>query len=252
MAHREPPLYMRVAEQLRERIRKGELSPGDPVPTERDLAKAHKISRGTAVKALDVLVSEGLVTAGTTRAGRRVQDRQVLAIHASRSEQMDHRKTAGVDAWVSDIQAYGHTPGQTIEVSVVPATAEIAEYLRVGEGERVVVRRRLRTVNGRPFNRSDSYYSMSLTGQVPEILDPADVTQGVIALMAERGIEQTHYEDRLRWRPPTPEEAQTLRLGPGVSVLIQARIGFAGDEVVRITRQVWPGDTIEIIYELPA
>lgn len=222
------------------------------MPTERELAEEHQVSRGTAVKALDLLVSEGLVTTGATRAGRRVQDRQAISIYASRSERMNHRRTAGVDAWVSDTEANGFSADQEIEVSVESASTEMADYLAIAAGDRVVVRKRVRTIDGRPAGRSDSYYPMRMTDTVPEILDPADVPQGVIALMAERGLEQTRYEDRLRGRPPTPEEAQALHLPPGVSVLVQDRIGFANDQVVRVTRQVWPGDSVELVYELPA
>ncbi|WP_116247737.1 GntR family transcriptional regulator [Nocardiopsis sp. FIRDI 009] len=249
---RNEPLYTRPADWVREQIRTGKLRPGENTPTERELASRFNVSRATAARALDLLVNEGLISPGNSRAGRRVRDTRVLAIHASRSESVDHRRTAGVDAWVSDTQAYGLVPGQSIRVEVVPAAPEMAAYLQVENGAPVAVRRRLRTLDGDPSNVSDSYYPMSLTQEIPEILDPADVPQGVIALMAERGFAQTNYVDRLRWRPPTPEEAQLLRIGSGVSVLTQTRIGYMDDQVVRVTEQIWPGDRIELVYELPA
>ncbi|MFE3457396.1 GntR family transcriptional regulator [Nocardiopsis aegyptia] len=252
MTLREPPLYAQVAELLREKIRSGDLAPGELVPTERDLARDQQISRGTAVRALEQLVTEGLITPGSTRAGRRVRDLRILPIHASRSEQIDHRKAAGVDAWVSDSQEHGRAPGQQIEVGVVHADSEIAGYLGLNEGESVAVRRRLRTLDGEPSNLADTYYPMNIVQEVAEILDPADVPQGVVALMAERGLVQTRYRDHLRWRPPTPEEARKLRIGAGVSVLVQHRIGYVGDRPVKVSRHTWPGDTIELIYELPA
>lgn len=249
---RNEPLYVKPANWLREQIRSGELSPGQTAPTERELAERFQVSRATAARAIEVLVNEGLVSGGNSRAGRKIRDGRVLPIHASRSETLDRRRTAGVDAWVSDIQEHGLTPGQTIRVEVVPASDTMASYLRVSTGDPVAVRRRLRTLDGEPNNMSDSYYPMRLTQQVPEILDPADVPQGVIALMSERGIIQDRYTDRLRWRPPTPEEAQLLEIGSGVSVLVQTRISYADDDVVRVTEQTWPGDRIELVYELPA
>ncbi|WP_379874337.1 GntR family transcriptional regulator [Marinactinospora rubrisoli] len=252
MGHREPPLYAQVADAIRTQIRTGELPPGALVPTERDLAQERGVSRGTAVRAIEQLVSEGLVTAGSTRAGRRVRDRRVLPIHASRTENLDHRRTSGVDAWVSDTQAHGRTPGQHIEVAVVAASREVAEWLDLSEGEAVAVRRRLRTLDGQPSNLADTYYPMDIAQAVPEILDPTDVKQGVIALMAACGYEQVRYVDRLQWRPPTPEEAAKLHIGSGVSVLTQWRTGYTEGRPVKLTRSVWPGDTIELIYELPA
>src|SRR5690606_21672267 len=50
------PLYAQVADELRQRIRSGELPPGSLVPANRDLAAAQGISRGTAEKAISLLV----------------------------------------------------------------------------------------------------------------------------------------------------------------------------------------------------
>ncbi|HLU98905.1 MAG TPA: GntR family transcriptional regulator [Thermobifida alba] len=246
------PIYLQVADDLRERIRQGDLAPGDLMPTERDLARERGISRGTATRAIEVLVTEGLVTPGSTRAGRRVRDRRILAVHASRTELLDHRTTAGVDAWVSDTKEAGRQPGQSIDVGVETASPDIAKWLEIPEGAPVAVRRRLRTLDGQPSNRADTYYPMDLAQEIPEILDPADVPEGVIALMAKRGYRQVRYVDRLQWRPPTPEEASALRIGSGVAVLTQWRTGYTEDRPVKLTRSLWPGDTIELIYELQA
>ncbi|MGI5122737.1 GntR family transcriptional regulator [Marinactinospora thermotolerans] len=252
MARTDPPLYMQVAEALRERIRTGDLAPGDLLPTERDLAAQRKISRATAVRALEMLVSEGLVTTGNTRAGRRVRDLRILPVHASQTERVERRRAAGVDAWVADTRDAGRAPGQTIDVGVVTADAEIAAALQVAEGEPVAVRRRLRTLDGEPSNTAHTYYPMAIADGFPAILNPTDVRPGVIAMMAEGGYVLTHFVDRLRWRPPTPEEAQTLRIGQGTAVLIQTRVGYIEERPVHLTRTTWPGDTIELVYELPA
>lgn len=247
------PLYLRPASWVREQVREGNLAPGAAVPTERDLAEKFQVSRATAARALEVLVNEGLITQGYSRAGRTVRDRRILPIHASQSEAMDHRRTAGIDAWVSDVRAHGREPDQSIDVGVVPADSRVAQWLDVEEGRPVAVRRRLRTVDGMASNRADTYYPMELAQEIPEILDPSDVPQGVIALMAERGYVQVRYVDRLEWRPPTPEEARELGIGAGTSVLIQWRTGYTDENLaVKLTRTLWPGDTVQLVYELPA
>lgn len=252
MSMKPPPLYAQIAEHLRERIRSGELPPGALMPTERDLAAERGIARSTAVRALETLVSEGLVSTGQGRAGRRVRDLRVMRIHASVSERLDRRLGAGTDAWVTDTTEAGRVPGQTVDVGVVSAGPEVARLMQVEPGESVAVRRRLRTVDGDPSNTSDTYYPMSIAKEIPEILDPKDVQPGVIALMAERGYQLTRFSDELRFRPPTPEEAQTLRIGQGTSVGVQWRTGYVGDQAVHLTRTVWPGDTIALVYSLPA
>src|SRR6266446_2674754 len=54
-----PTLQDQLARQIRERIRSGDLAPGDPLPSTRDLATELKVSRNTAVYAYERLISEG-------------------------------------------------------------------------------------------------------------------------------------------------------------------------------------------------
>lgn len=55
------PLYKQLGESLVERIRSGELKPGDRVPSENDLVKQRGVSRITARQALAELAHEGWV-----------------------------------------------------------------------------------------------------------------------------------------------------------------------------------------------
>ena len=54
------PPYQRIAADLRRRIESGELAPGDMVPSITRLTQEYGVSKGTAVKALDVLRRAGL------------------------------------------------------------------------------------------------------------------------------------------------------------------------------------------------
>jgi GntR family transcriptional regulator len=55
------PKYAQLAAILRERIRGGELAPGDPVPSETELEQEYELARGTIRKAIAVLRDEGLI-----------------------------------------------------------------------------------------------------------------------------------------------------------------------------------------------
>jgi GntR family transcriptional regulator/MocR family aminotransferase len=63
-----PTLQDQLARQIRERIRSGELAPGDTLPSTRDLATELKVSRNTAVYAYERLISEGFLQS-SPRAG---------------------------------------------------------------------------------------------------------------------------------------------------------------------------------------
>ncbi len=55
------PRYYQVYVSLEERIRAGELGPGDALPSERQLAVDYGVSRITIVKSLDMLVDDALI-----------------------------------------------------------------------------------------------------------------------------------------------------------------------------------------------
>ena len=251
MTDRAAASYHDVADELRRQITAGELPPGAPVHSQTELGKRYGIGPGTARMALDALVSEGLITGGRGR-GRQVRNRSPLVVYASVTESVERRMAAGVDAWVTDVKEQHRTPGQVITVEIVRAGAGVARWLEVSEGDLVAVRRRVRTVDGEPDNLNDTYYPMDLAQAMPEILNPADVPQGIIALMRERGYVQVRYVDALTWRPPTPAETGRLQLPRGVAVLEQTRTGYTADRPVKVTVTTWPGDSHTMLYELPA
>src|SRR6201999_3774661 len=55
------PLYQQLQRALRQAIESRILSPDDALPPERDLASDFAVSRITVRKAIDVLVSEGML-----------------------------------------------------------------------------------------------------------------------------------------------------------------------------------------------
>lgn len=54
------PLYQQVAGILRERIECGDLAPDRPLPSIAHLVQEFGVARGTAIKAVHLLVDEGL------------------------------------------------------------------------------------------------------------------------------------------------------------------------------------------------
>ena len=55
------PLYQRLRDQLAEQIANNRWRPGEAIPTEAALSAEHQLSTGTVRKAIDALVSEGVL-----------------------------------------------------------------------------------------------------------------------------------------------------------------------------------------------
>ncbi|GGK10673.1 transcriptional regulator [Pilimelia anulata] len=245
------PVYQQIADALRARITSGELAPGQQIPTEGELAQSWGVARQTVVKGIDVLVAEGLVERRRP-IGAFVRARQSMTYRPqAESEAEGHPLSPEMDRFSRDIAADGRTPSQTIEVSLVPAAPDVASRLQVDEGTVVVVRRRVRSINGEPVNINDSYYPLDVA-QDSDAMTPTDIVRGINKVIAERGYPQVRAIDEIYVRMPTPEQAARLQLTPGTPVAVHYVTGYtAKGRPVRCAVNVLPGDQHVIVLERP-
>ncbi|WP_031163150.1 GntR family transcriptional regulator [Streptosporangium roseum] len=239
-------LYQLVASELRRTIYSGALGPGDQLPTEAELMLSHQVSRNTVRLALGELVNEGLVTR-TPRRGTVVRERRPLLIHPQR-ELRPQRETREAFAWA--VSQEGRAPSQEIEVAIVQPVEEIASRLELPDEELAVVRRRLRFVDGQPYNTNDSYFPLALVAD-SEITRPGDITRGANRVLEELGHPQVRVVDDIWARMPTSSETERLQLQSGTPVVVYVRVGYdESDTPVRVAVSVLPADKHLIRYEL--
>ncbi|MFG3439697.1 GntR family transcriptional regulator [Nonomuraea sp. NPDC047897] len=241
-------LYQQVASELRKAIYSGELGPGAQLPTEAQLMEDHGVSRNTVRLALGELVNEGLVTR-TPRRGTVVRDRRPLLIYPQR--ELEPQPTEELrEAFAFAVAQEGREPSQLIEVLTVTPVEEIASRLELSEGEFAVVRRRLRFVDGQPYNTNDSYFPRDLVAN-SEIARPGDIARGANRVLEELGHEQVRVVDDIWARMPNQEEAERLQLELGTPVVVYVRVGYdRADMPVRVAVSVLPADKHLIRYEL--
>jgi GntR family transcriptional regulator len=245
-----PPLYRKIADELRSRILGGDLRPGDRLPAERALMQEHGVSRNTVRQAAALLVNEGLVQHVPGRdGGMVVRERVTLTFHASRVE-MPAGPRSESDAWFGEVRAQGHEPTQDFACAVVALPDEIAVRLGVPAGSDAARRRCVRYVDDVPSSVQDTYYPMDLCREVPELLSPRDIPQGTTQLLADRGHVQVAYEDEVLAAMPTPEEATLLGLTAGTPVLRYTRTGFSAARPIRVSVSPMAGDRNRIVYTL--
>ncbi|GGO77029.1 GntR family transcriptional regulator [Nonomuraea cavernae] len=241
-------LYQQVASELRKAIYSGVLGPGAQLPTEAQLMDDHGVSRNTVRLALGELVNEGLVTR-TPRRGTVVRDRRPLLIYPQR--ELEPQPTGEVrEAFAFAVSQEGREPTQLIEVLTVTPVEEIASRLELADGELAVVRRRLRFVDGQPYNTNDSYFPRELVAN-SEIARPGDIARGANRVLEELGHEQMRVIDDISARMPNQEEAERLQLELGTPVVVYVRVGYdRADLPVRVAVSVLPADKHLIRYEL--
>ncbi len=229
-------------------ITNGEVMPGEFMPTEARLAEQFDVARGTVKAATARLVNEGLIERiPGNRGGMRVRDRVVITHYMSRAEYV-HQPHSESDTFFREVRAQGFEPSQQFETRIVALTAELAQRLELDEGQPVAMRRCLRFVNGRPTSLQATYYPKWLTDQVPDLLSPTDIAMGTTALLRQRGFDQVAFKDEINSRMPTPEELAQLELSAGTTVMESVRTGLTMDAPVRVTVDVFAGDTNRLVY----
>lgn len=148
------PAYQRIQSALRKRIDSGQLHPGDPVPSERDLAKIHHVSLMTARHALASLEREGLVERrrgiGTFVAPPKIHFNKLM----SYTEQMAARSlTAGA---------------KVLFAKIIDNENEAAARLSLPPTSSLLKFERLRHAAGEPFALETCYLNAA---EFPGLLD---------------------------------------------------------------------------------
>lgn len=241
------PKHRQIADELRGMINRGELSPGDQLPSEAELGARYKASRTTIRTALATLAHEGLIESEAGR-GSFVRERKHF-IYRPQEEFQPGPASPEMDYFMRTRTAEGRNPSQTIDAAIVKPPPEVAERLKMTTDELAVVRRRVRSLDGSPYYINDSYFPLDLVNGT-EIMSPVDIVRGANRVLAEQGYEQVRTLDEIYVRMPTPDEVHRLHLGPGTPIAMHIVTGFtAKGRPVRVVINILPGDRHVIVWE---
>ena len=230
------PNYYRVEKFLRDRIRSGELKPGDPVPPESQLVQQFNISRMTVRQALSRLVFEGLIERQRGR-GSFVAEARFQHTHVFPS-------------FEEEMQARGATTShKLIEKRVEPAEGKAAESLGIAEGTPVVVIERQRFVDGQVVGYEIRYF--------PRWIGDALTTEElegqplVPAMKRILGRVHTHLRLRITASVARVKEAKILETKAGAPILIRENIWYVEPEgPIQYGKSLYRGDRYQMDLDL--
>lgn len=238
--------YRQIADDLRAQITSGELPPGSLLPTQVVLAERYGVARMTVRQAIAQLANEGLVI---SQQGKGVIVREHAPVVYRPQAEYEPRISGRLDRFMAAMHKEGRPSSQIIDVAVVNADLFIAQRLGIEIGEPVVVRRRVRHVDGQPWNVNDTYYRYDLAIDT-EIMNPADIPGGSNNVLDAKGYQEARAIDEFFIRMPTQEEIRRLKLRPGTPVAAHVVTGYtADDDVARVDVFILPGDRHVILYE---
>ncbi|MEH4659059.1 GntR family transcriptional regulator [Phytobacter diazotrophicus] len=207
------PLYIQLINVIKAAIAKGELQPGDGIPSERELGETLAIARGTVRKAFQQLFDEGILIrqqgAGTFVAPHL---RQSLPLLESFSEMVD---ASGGQAQ-SELVGYQRRVASSLErqiLQVSPGQNEVVELTRV------------RKINGIAISVQTALLPAQLLEKItdlPESLYRYLEQKGMPVLRANQRFAAVAADDRL---------AHYLGVQQKTPLLLITRTGYSHNDI---------------------
>jgi GntR family transcriptional regulator len=208
------------------------LKPGDPLPSERELAVRYDVARMTVRAEITQLAAEGLVA--------RVQGRGTFVAEPRVAQ------AAALSSFTEDMRARGLTAGsRVLSHEVVAADELVAARLGLKAAAPVVRIRRVRTADGEPMALEEVCLAAERFGA----LEGADLEDGSLFEVLETrfGARFPHADQRVVATEIVGDDANLLRVAPGRAGLLFHTILLDDDGApVAYAWSLFRGDRYEI------
>lgn len=234
------PLHIQVKGYLDELLDRGELKPGDRLPSEKDLENKFGVSRITVRHALQALASEARIVRIPGK-GSYVRERKVEPLTA-------------LTSFSENMRASGRTPSYTnTHVALVEPPANAAAALSLGPGQRALHIHRLMLADGLPMAIQDAYLPEQIYERNP-LLFERDVLDNVSmykVLEIELGVKLFRAEEQVDAAIAQPAETRDLATSDDEVVLIIKRTTYDIDgKPVEYVKLVFPASRYRYKVEL--
>jgi GntR family transcriptional regulator len=228
------PLYQQLQRALRQAIERRVLGPEDALPPERDLAAELAVSRITVRKAIDGLVTEGLLVR-----------RQGSGTFVSARVEKNFAK---LTSFSEDMRARGRNPRSVwLRRSEGTVTPEESLTLRSSPGTPVYRFHRIRFADDAPMSLE---YATVLASSLPS-LDAVETS--LYEALEKAGNRPVRALQRLRAVLFTAEQAELLQAKEKDAGLLVERLGFLKDgRAAEFTQSYYRGDIYDFVAELSA
>jgi len=223
------PRYQQLADLLRDEIASGRYTFGERLPSEPELCRLHGVSRGTVVKAFEMLVADGIAV--------RKQGAGTFVARVSLK-----REPGRLMSFSDTVAAQGRLAGQKL-LSLTSATSEQSNSLGLFEPATALTR--LRMVDG---ITTSLHVSLIPNGVMDSLPDPhaeqmrnADVTDFSLYFAYEAaGFMIVRATEHVTTRLALPQEIEALSLQDPSAVMVVTRHSYdAVDRLIEATEAVY-------------
>jgi DNA-binding GntR family transcriptional regulator len=239
------PVYLRVLEDLRERIRGGLLAPGARVPSRNAIIAKYGVGETAAKHALQVLATEGLIEARTGSGS------YVRKVPPATCLDHDRLHFPGSPFGLDETARRMSWEHQTSRVIPPP---HIARRLGLEPGAAWVISTcYLLTADAEPVQLATSYEPERLTARTPIAVPEQGplAGRGVIERMASIGIVVDEVIEEVSVRPSLRAESAALAMPAAAPVLLIERAHASGGQAVEAGEIVIAADRFRLRYRIP-
>lgn len=139
------PAYQQIRQIFLNKLKNGEIKPGEKLPSENQLCMKYDISRITVRQAVASLVNDGLL--------HTVPGKGTFANDVMQEAHLEY-----VSSFIKGSETRGLKPGiKVIVEEIIEAGRETAEHLKINEGEKVIRIKRVKAANNVPLYIEDRY-----------------------------------------------------------------------------------------------
>ena len=229
------PRYQQLRRHIAAAIGAGELTPGEHLPPERDLAERAGVSRVTVRKAVAQLVAEGLV-----------EQRQGAGSFVRAPAERLQQSLSSLVSFTETMQARGIVSTSRIldRGIFTPHPAEIVG-LGLSPQEKVARIERLRSAGETPIALERSSLPRDILPR------PEAVQQSLYEVLRRDGTAPTRALQRVTAENLSAEDAALLRLPEGAAALRIVRTAYlASGRPVELTSGLYRSDIYDFVSEL--
>jgi GntR family transcriptional regulator len=233
------PRYYQLANILRERITKGELTALKPIPSERQLEKDFSVSRTTIRQAIDLLVRQGYLY--------REHGKGTFV-----SPQKLQKGISELTSFTEDMKRRGIVPGQKIlEIGYVRPPEDVCSHLELpADYEKVFRIERLRLGDGVPMGLQTSYYLFP-EGQTISRQELEEFGSMYRILQEKFHLIPSEADEIIEVALASPREAFLLQIEAGSPLLLSERTTYSQNRrVIEFVKILYRGDRYRYFAKL--
>jgi GntR family transcriptional regulator len=235
--HSAVPLYYQIQQQLLEQIQSGQLSPGQPLPSEHEISTRLSVSRMTARQALKHLCDAGFA-----------YSRSGLGTFVSGIKQ--EKTSSDLLSFTQEMKARGCRPSSRLLSSGrVAAEADVAQALHLRAGAKVFCLRRVRLADAVAMGLETSFLPLTL---YPGLLENFDPRKSLYQTLADRyKIRMLAADEVVEAALANSDQAKLLGIKKNAPVFRITRVSYAQNgQPVEFVRSTYRGDRWKIVSRL--